>query len=91
LVDLLVVFGTDLLFSDKHCAFQPDVDIKVAWPRWYKRAIEKSARQVPMSYNVLIDEAGTSGSPHEPVGIAAAVLLPQANHPSRPRCREGDP
>jgi hypothetical protein len=47
LVDLLVVFDTDvLLFSDKHCAFQPDVDIKVAWPRWYKRAIEKSARQL---------------------------------------------
>ena len=47
LVDLLVVFGTDvLLFSDKHCAFQSDVDIKVAWPRWYKRAIEKSARQL---------------------------------------------
>ncbi|RYU57053.1 hypothetical protein EWI61_13820 [Methylolobus aquaticus] len=47
LVDLLVVFGTDvLLFSDKHCAFQSDVDIKVAWPRWYKRAIEKSAKQL---------------------------------------------
>lgn len=47
LVDLLVVFGTDvLLFSDKHCAFQSDVDIKIAWPRWYKRAIEKSARQL---------------------------------------------
>lgn len=47
LVDLLVVFGNDvLLFSDKHCAFQSDVDIKVAWPRWYKRAIEKSAKQL---------------------------------------------
>jgi len=47
LVDLLVVFGTDvLLFSDKHCAFQSDVDIKVAWPRWYKRAIKKSVMQL---------------------------------------------
>lgn len=47
LVDLLVVFGNDvLLFSDKHCAFRSDVDVKVAWPRWYKRAIEKSARQL---------------------------------------------
>lgn len=47
LVDLLVVFGSDvLLFSDKHCAFQSDVDIKIAWPRWYKRAIEKSVRQL---------------------------------------------
>lgn len=47
LVDLLVVFGTDvLLFSDKHCEFQSHVDITVAWPRWYKRAIEKSSRQL---------------------------------------------
>lgn len=47
LVDLLVVFGNDvLLFSDKHCAFQTDIDVKVAWPRWYRRAIEKSARQL---------------------------------------------
>lgn len=47
LVDLLVVFGNDaLLFSDKHCAFQSDIDIKVAWPRWYKRAIEKSVKQL---------------------------------------------
>lgn len=47
LVDLLVVFGRNvLLFSDKHCEFQTDTDIKVAWPRWYKRAINKSARQL---------------------------------------------
>ncbi|WP_081630068.1 hypothetical protein [Thiomonas sp. FB-6] len=47
LVDLMVVFGNDvLLFSDKSCSFQLDVDVKVAWPRWYKRAIEKSARQL---------------------------------------------
>lgn len=47
LVDLLVVFGNDvLLFSDKACLFQADVDPKIAWPRWYKRAIEKSARQL---------------------------------------------
>ena len=47
LADLLVVFGTNvLLFSDKRCAFQSNVDIKVAWPRWYKRAIEKSAKQL---------------------------------------------
>ncbi|MBP4049686.1 hypothetical protein J9978_09255 [Chromobacterium violaceum] len=54
LVDLLVVFGTDvLLFSDKHCAFQSNVDIKVAWPRWYKRAIEKSAKQLAGAENFL--------------------------------------
>lgn len=54
LVDLLVVFGDNvLLFSDKHCAFQSDVDIKVAWPRWYKRAIDKSARQLAGAENFL--------------------------------------
>jgi hypothetical protein len=54
LVDLLVVFGNNvLLFSDKHCAFQPNVGIKVAWPRWYKRAIEKSARQLAGAENFL--------------------------------------
>lgn len=54
LVDLLVVFGNDvLLFSDKHCGFQSDVDIKVAWPRWYKRAIEKSVRQLAGAENFL--------------------------------------
>lgn len=47
LVDLLVVFGNDvLLFSDKHCAFQQDTELKIAWPRWYKRAIKKSSKQL---------------------------------------------
>lgn len=47
LVDLLVVFGDDvLLFSDKECAYQSDVDVKIAWPRWYRKAIEKSAKQL---------------------------------------------
>jgi hypothetical protein len=47
LCDLLVVFGNDvLLFSDKDCEYHSEVDVKVAWPRWYKRAIEKSAKQL---------------------------------------------
>ncbi|MBG58773.1 MAG: hypothetical protein CMK46_10895 [Porticoccus sp.] len=47
LVDLLVVFGDDvLLFSDKSCRFQSHVDINISWPRWYRRAIDKSARQL---------------------------------------------
>jgi hypothetical protein len=45
--DLLVVFGSNvLLFSDKHCKFQAQTPIEVSWPRWYKRAIEKSVRQL---------------------------------------------
>ena len=47
LCDLLVVFGNDvILFSDKHCEFVPHADVNIAWSRWYKRAIEKSAKQL---------------------------------------------
>lgn len=47
LCDLLVVFGNDvLLFSDKDCEYNIGIDVKVAWPRWYKRAIEKSVNQL---------------------------------------------
>lgn len=45
--DLLVVFGNDvLMFSDKECEYHSGTATKVAWPRWYKRAIEKSAKQL---------------------------------------------
>lgn len=54
LVDLLVVFGNDvLLFSDKACAFHTDIDPKIAWTRWYKRSIEKSARQLAGAENFV--------------------------------------
>ncbi len=47
LCDLMVVFGDDvLLFSDKSCVFPNDGDLNVAWNRWYRRAIEKSAKQL---------------------------------------------
>lgn len=47
LCDALVVFGNDvIIFSDKHVAFQADKDLKVAWPRWYKRAVRDSCRQL---------------------------------------------
>ena len=47
LCDLLVVFGNDIiLFSDKACKFTTHEDINVAWNRWYRRAIEKSAKQL---------------------------------------------
>lgn len=47
LCDLLVVFGDDvLLFSDKQCDFIFHQNIEVSWSRWYRRAIEKSARQL---------------------------------------------
>lgn len=45
--DLTVVFGDRvLLFSDKHVRFSIDRSIEVAWPRWYRRAITNSAKQL---------------------------------------------
>lgn len=47
LCDLFVVFGNDvLLFSDKDCSFGSHTDVKLAWRRWYTKAIAKSAKQL---------------------------------------------
>lgn len=49
LCDFMVVFGDDiLLFSDKHCKFQDfePTTINIAWKRWYKSAIYRSAKQL---------------------------------------------
>ncbi|WP_447785330.1 hypothetical protein [Stenotrophomonas bentonitica] len=46
LCDFLVVFGNDIIiFSDKACKF-PSGAIEVAWPRWYRSAVLKSAGQL---------------------------------------------
>jgi hypothetical protein len=47
LCDALVIFGSDvIIFSDKHITFQVDRDLSVAWPRWYKRAVLDSCKQL---------------------------------------------
>lgn len=47
LCDLMVVFGNDvLLFSDKNCAFPSINNLNLAWNRWYRRAVEKSVKQL---------------------------------------------
>jgi hypothetical protein len=47
LCDLLVIFGENiLLFSDKDIQFQRNIDIGIAWGRWYRRAVAKSADQL---------------------------------------------
>ncbi len=47
LADLVVVCDNlVLIFSDKHIKFQDDLEIKVSWPRWYKRAIIHSVQQL---------------------------------------------
>jgi hypothetical protein len=45
--DLLVVFENHIIiFSDKDCRFSDAPDLKVAWGRWFKRAVQQSAQQV---------------------------------------------
>ena len=59
LCDLLVVFGDHvLLFSDKECEFKAHAEIKIAWSRWYRRAIEKSVRQLLGAESFLRNHPG---------------------------------
>lgn len=50
--DVVVVFGDDvIIFSDKHVEFQRDKPLDVAWKRWYKRAVDESAKQLHGAMN----------------------------------------
>ncbi|WLC16641.1 hypothetical protein [Bradyrhizobium diazoefficiens] len=45
--DMLVVCGDDVIvFSDKHIKFQEEQPIEVAWPRFYRNAIEGAVIQI---------------------------------------------
>ena len=56
LCDLLVVCGDDvLIFSDKAISLVIGADVKVAWPRWYRKAIGKSAAQINGAVRTLRD------------------------------------
>lgn len=45
--DLLVVFENHIIiFSDKECHFNDADDLLLAWSRWFKRTVQKSAEQV---------------------------------------------
>ena len=58
LCDLLVVCGDDILiFSDKSIHWSSGADVKVAWPRWYRKAIGKSAAQINGAARYLRDHA----------------------------------
>ena len=47
LCDALVIFGNEVIvFSDKHITFQKTRELNVAWPRWYKRAVLDSCKQL---------------------------------------------
>lgn len=54
LIDVLLVFGSDvILFSDKNIALPTQSDLDVTWPRWGRRAIDDSARQLGRAKNWL--------------------------------------
>jgi hypothetical protein len=56
LCDLLVVCGDDVLvFSDKAISWSSGADVKVAWPRWYRKAIGESAAQINGAVRTLRD------------------------------------
>ena len=45
--DLLVVFDNHvIIFSDKDCHFQDGINLRVAWARWFRKAVLSSAKQV---------------------------------------------
>lgn len=47
LCDLLVVFENSMIvFSDKSCVYPCSDNPKQDWSRWYRRSIEKSAKQI---------------------------------------------
>lgn len=47
LCDLLVVVGSTIaIFSDKDVAFNSNIDLRTAWGRWYRSAIQDSTRQI---------------------------------------------
>lgn len=47
LCDELVVFKDHIfIFSDKFCKISSEQQISIAWNRWFKRAIQESARQI---------------------------------------------
>lgn len=47
LCDLLVVFENKIIiFSDKDIRFNEDIDIKVAWKRWFNKSVLNSCRQL---------------------------------------------
>lgn len=54
--DLLVVCGNNvLIFSDKSIAWPENVSLELAWSRWYRRAISKSADQISRAANWLVN------------------------------------
>src|SRR5664279_5079871 len=47
LCDILVVCGDDvIIFSDKNIKYQGDKALEIAWPRFYRNAVEEAVKQI---------------------------------------------
>ena len=47
LCDVLAVFENHIfILSDKFCSFRNEGDIRIAWNRWYRHAVEAGAKQI---------------------------------------------
>ena len=98
IVDLLVVFKDDVvLFSDKDCVFGSSGDLDVDWGRWYRTAIEKSAKQLwgaerhirDSPDRVFIDRKCDTRLPIRLPGVATMrVHRVVVAHGANSRCRE---
>jgi hypothetical protein len=76
LCDLVVIFGRHvLLFSDKTCSFPVHKDVSVAWGRWFRKAVQKSARQLLGAERWLRDQTSRVFVDKE-CGSALALPLP---------------
>lgn len=57
--DLLVVFEDNvILFSDKDINFNEEIEVSVAWKRWFKKSITESAVQLHGAEKFLKDHHG---------------------------------
>lgn len=70
--DLLVVFDEHvIIFSDKDCEFPDTGNLELDWQRWYRRAVEKSAKQIwgaerwlkSFPHRVFLDRSCTQAFP----------------------------
>jgi len=56
LCDLLVVCGDDIIiFSDKAIKWSADKELKIAWPRFYRKAIQASVDQINGAERIITD------------------------------------
>jgi hypothetical protein len=94
--DLIVVFRNHvIIFSDKDCEFPNSGNLEIDWSRWYRKAVENSAKQVLgaerwlKSYltRVFLDRACTIPFPIElPDSSIAKYHLVIVAHDVSPRC-----